>query len=160
MELPFVPFFCLLYFSYLFLKTMICFSGCLMSSAIQKLFCEVYSVLKCSFDKFVREKVVSPSYSSTILGPPPQFFLMIKTNYNKIRGQHLFTLQREITRKVIKFEPEPRRIMWLWSNRILRNINFIPFINSFNYHHNQNTELFYHATSNPWQPLIPSPLLV
>ena len=129
MELPFVPFFCPLYFSYLFLKTMICSSGCLMSSAnIQKLFCEVYSVLKCSFDKFVREKVASPSYSSTILGPPPQFFLMIKTNYNKIRGQHLFTLQREITRKVIKFEPEPRRIMWLWSNCILRNINFIPFM--------------------------------
>ena len=75
---------------------------CLMSSAsIQKLFCEIFSVFKCSFDKFVREKVASPSYSSTILGPPPQFFLMIKTNYNKIRGQHLFTLQREITRKVI-----------------------------------------------------------
>ena len=48
-----------------------CFSGCLMSSAsIQKLFCEVSSVLKCSFDESVREKVVSPSYSSTILGPP------------------------------------------------------------------------------------------
>ena len=53
------------------LKTMICCSGCLMSStSIQKFFCEVYSALKCSFDEFVREKVVSPSYSSTILGPP------------------------------------------------------------------------------------------
>ena len=58
--------------SYLFLKTMICFSGCLMSSAsIEKLFCGIYSVLKCSFDEFVREKVVSPSYSSAILEPPP-----------------------------------------------------------------------------------------
>ena len=28
-------------------------------------------VLKCSFEEFVREKVVSPSYSSAILGPPP-----------------------------------------------------------------------------------------
>ena len=47
-----------------------CFSGCLMSSdGIQKLFCGIYSVLKCSFDEFVREKVVSPSYSSAILGP-------------------------------------------------------------------------------------------
>ena len=47
------------------------FSGCLMSSAsIQKLFCGIYSALKCSFDEFVREKVVSLSYSSTILGPP------------------------------------------------------------------------------------------
>ena len=59
-------------FSYLLSKTMGCFSGCLMSSAsIQKLFCGIYSALKCSFDEFVREKVVSPSYSSTILGPPP-----------------------------------------------------------------------------------------
>ena len=64
--------FCLLYFSYLLSKTMGCFSGCLMSSAcIQKLFCEFYSVFKCSFDEFVGEKVVSPSYSSAILGPPP-----------------------------------------------------------------------------------------
>ena len=70
----FVSFFVFYIFSYLFLKTMICFSGCLMSSAsIQKLFCEVYSALKCSFDEFVREKVVSPSYSSTILGPPSLF---------------------------------------------------------------------------------------
>ena len=53
-------------------KTMGCFSGCLMSSAgIQKLFCGFYSAFKCSFDEFVGEKVVSPSYSSAILGPPP-----------------------------------------------------------------------------------------
>ena len=67
--------FCLIFglyiFSYLFLKTMICFSGCLMSSvSIKKLFCEVYSALKCSFDEFEGEKVVSPPYSSAILGPP------------------------------------------------------------------------------------------
>ena len=43
-------FFWLLYFSYPFLKTMICFSGCLMSSAsIQKLFCGVCSTLKMFF---------------------------------------------------------------------------------------------------------------
>ena len=41
-----------------------CFSGCLMSSAgIQKLFCGIYSVFKCSFDEFVGEKVVSLSSS-------------------------------------------------------------------------------------------------
>ena len=68
----FVSFFIFYIFSYLFLKTMICFSGCLMSSAsIEKLFCGVCSALKCSFDEFVREKVVSPSYSSAILEPPP-----------------------------------------------------------------------------------------
>ena len=49
------------------LKIMGCFSGCLMSSAsIQKLFCGIYSGFKCSFDEFVGEKVVSPSYSSAI----------------------------------------------------------------------------------------------
>ena len=49
---------------------------CLMSSAsIQKLFCGIDSALKCSFDEFVREKVVSPPYSSAILGPPPDIFL-------------------------------------------------------------------------------------
>ena len=69
----FVSFFVFYIFSYLFLKTMICFSGCPMSSAsIQKLFCRVCSVLKCSFEEFVGGKV-SLSYSSTILGPPPKF---------------------------------------------------------------------------------------
>ena len=53
--------------SYLLLKTMDCFSGLLMSSASeQKLFCEVCCAFSCSFDEFVGEKVVSPSYSSTI----------------------------------------------------------------------------------------------
>ena len=57
-----------IFFSYLLLNIMDCFSGCLMSSAgIQKLFCGIYSVFKCSFDEFVGEKVVSPSYSSAIL---------------------------------------------------------------------------------------------
>ena len=66
----FVSFSVFYIFSYLFSKTMDCFSGCQMSSAsIQKLFCEIYSAFKCSFDEFVGEKVVSPSYSSAILGP-------------------------------------------------------------------------------------------
>jgi len=62
-------------------KTMGCFSGCLMSSAsIQKLFCGIYSVFKCSFDEFVGEKVVSLSYFSAILGPPLDFLLIIESN--------------------------------------------------------------------------------
>ena len=49
-----------------------CFSGRLMSSAReQKLFCELCSAFNCSFDEFVGETVVSPSYSSAILAPPP-----------------------------------------------------------------------------------------
>ena len=60
-----------------FLKTMVCFSGCLMSSAsLQKLFCGVCSAWKCSFEEFVREKVVFPSYSSAILGPTLQHSLI------------------------------------------------------------------------------------
>ena len=59
-------------FPYLFLKTMVCFSGCLMSSAsLQKLFCGVCSALKCSFEEFVREKVIFPSYSSAIFPQLP-----------------------------------------------------------------------------------------
>ena len=77
----FVSFFFFCIFSYPFLKTMICFSGCLMSSAsIQKLFCVIYSALKCSFDEFMREKVVSPSYSSAILRSPSASFLYIEDN--------------------------------------------------------------------------------
>ena len=61
-------------FSYLLSKTMGSLSGCLLSSAsIQKLFCGICSAFKCSFHEFVGEKVVSPSYSSAILGPPPSF---------------------------------------------------------------------------------------
>ena len=44
------------------------------SAGIQKLFCEIYSVFKRSFDEFVGEKVVFPSYSSSVLGPPPPYF--------------------------------------------------------------------------------------
>ena len=55
-----------------------CFSGCLMSSAgIQKLFCGFYSAFKCSFDEFVGEKVVSPSYYSAILGLPVHSFFKL-----------------------------------------------------------------------------------
>ena len=39
------------------------------SASDQKLFCGVCSAFKCSFDEFVGEKVVSPSYSSAIFGP-------------------------------------------------------------------------------------------
>ena len=67
----FVSLFVFYIFSYLLSKTMGCFSGCLMSSAgIQKLFCGIYSMFKCSFDEFVGEKVFSLSYSSAILALP------------------------------------------------------------------------------------------
>ena len=69
-----------------------CFLGCLMSSAsIQKLFCGFYSAFKCSFDEFEGEKVVAPSYSSTILGQPPYFLLDTETK------DFFFLFQRKFT---------------------------------------------------------------
>ena len=70
----FVSLFIFYILSYLLSKTTGCFSGHLMSSASdQKLFCEVCSAFNCSFHEFVGEKVVSRSYSSAILAPPPVF---------------------------------------------------------------------------------------
>ena len=72
----FVSLFIFYILSYFLSKTMGCLSGCLMSSAsIQKLFCGICSAFKCSFNEFVGKKVVSPSYSSAILGPT--FFLIV-----------------------------------------------------------------------------------
>ena len=52
-----------------------CFSGRLMSVASdQKLFCKLCSPFCCSFNEFVEEKVISPSYSSAVLTPPGIFF--------------------------------------------------------------------------------------
>ena len=74
---PSLPLLCL------FLSFILCptsfLSGCLMSSiSIQKMFCGISSVFKCTFDEFVGEKVVSPSYFSTILGLPPVSDLKLK----------------------------------------------------------------------------------
>ena len=72
----FVSVFIFYILSYLLSKKMGCLSGCLVSSAsIQKLFCGICSAFKWSFNEFVGEKVVSPSFSSAILGPPPFMFL-------------------------------------------------------------------------------------
>ena len=75
----FVSLFIFYILSYLLSKTVGCFSGHLMSSASdQKLFCEVCSAFNCSFNEFVGEKVVSPSYSSTILAPPVYRYHLFK----------------------------------------------------------------------------------
>ena len=63
----FVSLFVFYILSYLLLKRMGCLSGCLVSSAsVQKLFCGICSVFKWPFNEFVGEKMVSPSYSSSI----------------------------------------------------------------------------------------------
>ena len=67
----FISLFIFYILSYLLWKRMGCLSGCLVSStSIQKLFCEICSAFKRSFDEFFSEKVISLSYSSVILGPP------------------------------------------------------------------------------------------
>ena len=85
--------------SYLLLKTMGCLSGCLVSSAsVQKLFCGICSAFKLSFDEFVGEKVVSPSYSSAILGLPPGIevspYLKIIDYLVLMSGEFTFILQK------------------------------------------------------------------
>ena len=82
-SLPLLSFYIL---SYFLSKTMGCFSGCLMSSAsIQKLFCGICLALKCSFDEFVGEKVVSPFCSSTIFLLDSLYFLVRKGLINSFR---------------------------------------------------------------------------
>ena len=67
-EILFLPF-CLYPLSYLTSKRLICLSGYLGSfTSVQKLFCGSCSICKRS-DVFAGEKVVTLSYSSTILGP-------------------------------------------------------------------------------------------
>ena len=44
-----------------------------------------YSAFKCSFDELVGEKVVSPSYSSTILGLPLALFLISSASVKSIK---------------------------------------------------------------------------
>ena len=64
-----------------------CFSGRLMSAASdQKLFCELCSPFNCSFDEFVGEKVVSPSYSSAILTPPNLYFLIPSIQFSSVQS--------------------------------------------------------------------------
>ena len=91
----FVPLFIFYILPYLLLKTMGCFSGCLMFSAsIQKLFCGIFSAFKCSFDEFVGEKVVSSSYSSAILGVPlpiSAFWLTCLYHFIQTGTYRLFT---------------------------------------------------------------------
>ena len=61
------------------------------SASDQKLFCGVCSAFKCSFDEFVREKVVSPSYSSTI-------FELIFLDCNKMGTHSICSLHSVVAR--------------------------------------------------------------
>ena len=61
------PFFCLYFLPYLILRRLVCFSGSLGSSASVQMLCGNCSTCRWFFDIFVGEKVVSLSYSFTIL---------------------------------------------------------------------------------------------
>ena len=86
--------FCLLYFFLPPFEDNGLLFGCLISStSIQKLFCGIYSMFKCSFDEFVGEKVISLSYSSAILGPPASLYFLTARNlymYSPIAEKPLF----------------------------------------------------------------------
>ena len=65
----FVTVFVFYILSYLLLKRLGCIFGCLVFSAsVQKIFCGSFPAFKWTFDEFVADKVLSPSYSSTVLG--------------------------------------------------------------------------------------------
>ena len=90
-----------------------CFSGRLMSSASdQKLFCGVCSAFKCSLDEFVGEKVVSPSYSSAILAPPPTYKVIF----------YLFFPPVRLPSKIRRLLPDPpmRGFPGVWKLPLLR----------------------------------------
>ena len=72
----FVSLFVFYILSYFLSKRMGCLSECLVSSASVQFFCGSCSTSKRSFEEFVGEKVVSLSYSSAILGPPPYFMTL------------------------------------------------------------------------------------
>jgi len=85
----FVPLFIFYILSHLLSKRMGCLSGCLVSStSMQKLFCGICSAFKLSFDEFVGEKVVSLSYSFTILAASCIF-----KRSHEARGQRLLSLR-------------------------------------------------------------------
>ena len=96
-----------------------CFSGCLVSSAsTQKLFCGIYSAFKCSFDDFVLEKVVSPSYSSAILGPPLAFFFHLTHCWDFL----VLNLCSGTIPRVWRLQPTPpskHHNCWAWALKCL-----------------------------------------
>ena len=82
-----------------------CFSGRLMSSASdQKLFCILSSPFCCSFDEFVEEKVISPSYSSAILTPPSKAMVFPVVVY----GCESWTIKKAEHQRIDAFE------LWCW----------------------------------------------
>ena len=80
----FCLFFCLLYFfPTSFRRQWVAFLG-----AWCPLLTFISCFVECSFDEFVGEEVVSPSYSTTILGPPPSFFMFLKSDIKKDETQN------------------------------------------------------------------------
>ena len=82
LSLTLLSFFLSFIFCPTLLKRMDYLPGCLVSfSSVQnqKLFCVSCWAFKWSFDKFVKEKVVPPSYSSAILGPQPHCYFWIQS---------------------------------------------------------------------------------
>ena len=76
---------------YFIVRRLVCLSGHLGSSAsVQKLFCGSCSICRWSFYILVREKVVFPSYSSSIMGLSPELrFSFFQINLFILIGGYL-----------------------------------------------------------------------
>ena len=135
----FVSLFIFYIFSYLLLKTMGCLSGFLMSSAsLQKLLCGIYSVFKCSFDEFVGEKVVSPSYSSTIFSMDfPNQFLW---NRSHILCSQQTNTANDLVTSVIKIKHLP--LAFLWPSFMCADISTLWSLNK---RHHSTSQLTFNA---------------
>ena len=100
------PFFVVYIFSYLLLKTMGCFSGCLMSSAvIQKLFCGIYSGLNVLLMNLWGRK-----WSPCPI-PQPSYHKQASVRYQeRLSGQRVF---REVRTKLEECSKQSMRSLQL-----------------------------------------------
>ena len=88
-------------------KTMGCFSGCLMSAASdQNLFCKLCSPFCCSFNEFVEEKVITPSYSSAILTSSSSFIYPLSSALSSVSSVFITTPS---------FEPSWMNLVSCWN---------------------------------------------
>ena len=88
-------------------KTMGCFSGRLMSAASdQKLFCKLCSPFRCSFNEFVEEKVITPSYSSAILTSSSSFIYPLSSALSSVSSVFITTPS---------FEPSWMNLVSCWN---------------------------------------------
>ena len=101
------------------------------SASIQKLFCGIYSAFKCSFNEFVGEKVVSPSYSSAILGPPQSIIINPEDEKKEILSFETMWLDPEDVMKVKEVRQRNKFTMISLMCEAKKKTDGIPWQSSF-----------------------------